>query len=501
MYRLNIRILQNPLLWMCVSLLLILFTFRETGVSLIQKWQHSGTYAHGFLVIPIVFYLIWDKKDQLKNSPIKPTLWAMFPIIFFSFTWYIGEQNHILILQQLSLVNILISIVLGYCGFSIFKKLLFPLGYLYFAIPFGNFLIAELQDITAFFTVKGLELSGVTVYAEGWQITTTRGHFAVAEACSGIRYLIASIALGVLYAHFAFRTLSKKLIFVAICIMVPIVANGIRAYSIVMLAHFTHMKIAVGVDHLIYGWLFFGCMMLLLFWVGNTLRKNEPRMSHNQHTVQSPHAISMSTNAYKAIVLSLTLAAALYVVEWIFANQQVQFKDNQFLDELAVHQWQLAPSIDNEWQPNFLGAKAAQKQYFNEQYKSVDLYLASYTFESEGHELISSQNSLFDNKIWNKARQGTRRINFLGNHFQCQELELFNRFGRRLIWSWYRINGVNTQNPIHAKLLILYHRLIRDLEEPMIIAISTEFQYYPKQARDHMTEFLAHLKEHNEKTT
>ena len=63
------------------------------------------------------------------------------------------------------------------------------------------------------------------------------------------------------------------MLFVALSVIVPIIANGMRAYMIVMIAHLSDMKLALGVDHLIYGWVFFGIVMLLLFWIGSFWRE------------------------------------------------------------------------------------------------------------------------------------------------------------------------------------------------------------------------------------
>jgi len=209
--------LSHPIAWLIICFSVTGYQFKDTIKLLVEKWSNSGTYAHGFIILPIVLYLIWEKRQILKTKALEPAPIALIPIIICIYAWYIGEQNQILILQQFSLVTLSISLVLGFCGFKVFKTLLFPLMYLYFAIPFGNFLVVELQNITAFFAVQGLELSGITVYTEGWLITTTRGQFEVAAACSGIRYLIASIALGVLYAHFAFSTIWRKCIFLIQC--------------------------------------------------------------------------------------------------------------------------------------------------------------------------------------------------------------------------------------------------------------------------------------------
>ena len=94
------------------------------------------------------------------------------------------------------------------------------------------------------------------------------------EACSGLRYLIASLTLGFLYAYLTYRSLARRAIFVAVSVIVPIVANWLRAYMIVMIGHLSGMQYAVGVDHLIYGWLFFGVVMLILFWIGSIWRED-----------------------------------------------------------------------------------------------------------------------------------------------------------------------------------------------------------------------------------
>ena len=76
------------------------------------------------------------------------------------------------------------------------RRILFPLAYLLFAVPLGDFLVGPLQDVTAVFTVWALQLTGIPVYLEGRFFYIPTGAFEVAEACSGIRYLIASLALG-----------------------------------------------------------------------------------------------------------------------------------------------------------------------------------------------------------------------------------------------------------------------------------------------------------------
>ena len=130
------------------------------------------------------------------------------------------------------------------------------------------------MEHTADFTVAALRLTGIPVYREGQFFTIPTGSWSVVEACSGLRYLIASVTVGVLYAYLTYRSPARRAAFVAASIVVPIVANWVRAYMIVMIGHLSGMKYAVGVDHLIYGWVFFGIVMLLLFWIGSFWRED-----------------------------------------------------------------------------------------------------------------------------------------------------------------------------------------------------------------------------------
>ncbi len=106
------------------------------------------------------------------------------------------------------------------------------------------------------------------MYREGQNFVVPSGNWSVVEACSGIRYLIASLTVGTLYAYLTYTSLKRRLIFVGISLLVPVVANWLRAYLIVMIGHLSGNKLAVGVDHLIYGWVFFGVVIAIMFAIG-----------------------------------------------------------------------------------------------------------------------------------------------------------------------------------------------------------------------------------------
>src|SRR3546814_1680397 len=127
-------------------------------------------------------------------------------------------------------------------GWRITRAALFPLAYLIFAVPFGVSIVPTLQDVTAQIVVHLLRLSGIPVFLDGYLIQIPSGYFLVAEACSGVRYLTVSLALGFLAAYLFLRSWRRRLFFIALSVVVPIAANGIRAYGIILLAHLSDYR-------------------------------------------------------------------------------------------------------------------------------------------------------------------------------------------------------------------------------------------------------------------
>ena len=251
-----------------VLLLWIGFCYHDTAASMVVIWARSDTFAHGFFIAPISLWLIWRKREQLRTAtPALSPLWAL-PLALLGVSWWVGDAIGANVVLQFSFVGMLITAVLFMLGWPVARIILFPLLFLLFAVPFGEFLLPLLIEKTADFTVLGLRLTGVPVYREGNNFQIPSGAWSVVEACSGVRYLIASVTVGALFAYLNYQSWQRRAVFVAVSIAVPIVANWVRAYLIVMLGHLSGNRIATGVDHLIYGWLFFGIVISIMFAIG-----------------------------------------------------------------------------------------------------------------------------------------------------------------------------------------------------------------------------------------
>jgi exosortase len=129
-------------------------------------------------------------------------------------------------------------------GWEVARALTFPLLFLFFAVPFGDFAMPKLMDWTAQVTVLGLRLTGIPVHSRRPALRDSHWQLVGVEACSGVRYLIASVTVGTLFAYLTYHSARKRrAIFICVSVAVPIVANWGRAYMIVMLGHLSGNKL------------------------------------------------------------------------------------------------------------------------------------------------------------------------------------------------------------------------------------------------------------------
>lgn len=249
--------------------------FRE-GRAAVETWNASTAYGHCYLVLPMTLYLLWDRRDVLAERAPHPELgWAVLGLPIGT-AWLVAERLGIMEGRQLMAVAALELLLLVLLGWRLFWELSGPLLYLFFMVPFGAFLTPTLQRFTAEFSIVGLNLLGIPNYADNFIIETPAGVFFVAEACAGLRFLIAAIAFGVFYALLNFRSARRRVVFVAASIAVPIIANGLRALGIVVLGQMLGSAEAAAADHIIYGWVFFSIVMLLLVAAGHPFREYGP---------------------------------------------------------------------------------------------------------------------------------------------------------------------------------------------------------------------------------
>ena len=439
----------------------------DTAELMVRIWLRSDTFTHCFLIPPIALWLAWRRRNRLAHLPVRPWWPALGAMLLVEAAWLLGQLAAVNSLSQLAFTALLVLTVPLMLGRRIAQEITFPLLFLFFAVPLGEFFIPLMMEWTADFTVMALRLSRVPVYREGLQFILSSGNWSVVEACSGVRYLIASITVGTLFAYLNFVSLKKRLLFCVVAVAVPVVANWLRAYSIVMLGHLSSNQLAVGADHLIYGWAFFGVVIFLMFMIGARWREDAPE------GMTAPPATALPAAALRYVWAAAVLALALPALAPLLYRNITSDEETGRAQRVALPQlglsggWQRVPDSGTLWKPVYGEPSAEMTGSYVREGRQVDLYIAYYRNQNAERKLISSTNVLVASKdpLWTIAGNSQRAVALDGQALELRSTVLRSRpsvtnaNGNRLIWKWYWIDGHFTGNDYLARLYIMAARL------------------------------------------
>ncbi|WP_310383365.1 exosortase A [Roseateles sp.] len=481
----------------------VLLLYRDTALAMVEIWNRSETFAHAFVVPPISLWLIWRQRAVLANLSPSPSAWFLLPLVAMALMWLLGDLVAANSATQLALTAMLVLVVPAALGWQVARAIAFPLGFLFFAVPIGEFMTPKLMEWTADFTVAALRLSGIPVFREGQEFVIPSGNWSVVEACSGIRYLMASVMVGTLFAYLNYRSLARRWIFVGVAIVLPLIANWLRAYVIVMLAHFSSNQIATGADHLVYGWVFFGIIMLLMFMLG--ARWSEPDAPAAQ--VKAGEVAAQPVRARSAwLLVWLGILGVLLAPQIVLKSLELAGGPTEFAltaPRLGQAAWQseaglpprFTPVVENPravWRGNFRQTAQAQAQAqaqgaADAQSASVGLYVAYFRQQTYQSKLISSNHVLVSSKDadWAMVSAGSASQSVAGLELPMQTAELRRAGGANLgdensvndrlkVWRIYWINGRPMISDWQAKVLGAFYRLMGQGDDAAMLVFYTD---------------------------
>ena len=481
------------------SWIVCIYFFSDTVFAAVAQWKQSQTFSHCFLVFPITIYLIWSQRHDVTNLAPSPNYWGLPILALLGIGWLLGHLAAVVVVQQVAVVAMLQVLVFTVVGWPVTRALFFPLSFLIFAVPFGEDLIRPLQDYTAFFTVKALQLSGIPVFRDGWMIVTPTSVWEVAEACAGIRYVIPSVILGCLFSYSRYRSWGRRLGFILLCFFGAIVANGIRAYGIVMAAHFTNNPVAVGVDHLVAGWVFHSVIVFLLFWIGLRWREPITAETKDDTTATKSKARAIHAGSLRAVALTALSAVALLGLAPLAAHSllrpQPMFGARMISAPGVMQPWQTLDQLDAKWKPRFIGADGEFSRSYIASGQGVHLYIAYYRPQQrQGAELIGGGNVLTNEKSWRAVSAGSAEAFVDGESLSVDRIVLRSNDRTRLLWSWYWVDGKYTSNSYFAKFLELKSRVLREQKGSAFIALAVDVENGNlREAAETLGNFLHHV--------
>lgn len=258
---------------LAVGLAVLAVAFAPEIAAAVQVWSYSTAFNHCFLVLPVAAYLLYERRDIVAAAVPRPAPLIAIASVPVALGWFLAERAGIMEARQLLAMLLVQILVMAAIGPRIWRRLSAPLLYLFFLIPMGEYATPWLQSFTVHFVDAGLSLLRIPHFIDGIGIEIPEGRFYIAEACAGLRFLIASVAFGAFYGCVVYVSPVRRLLFLAASLVVPVIANGFRALGIIVLGHLIGSAEAAAVDHVLYGWIFFSIVTALLILVGLPFRQ------------------------------------------------------------------------------------------------------------------------------------------------------------------------------------------------------------------------------------
>lgn len=468
-------------LWLPAALVLLatVLVFQQTAVDMVTIWIRSETFQHAFLVLPISAWLAWRQRHRLAGVRIRPVPWLLGPMALVALLWLMGDLATVAAATQLAMVSLMVLSVPALLGWELTRAMLFPLLFLFFAVPFGEFLVPQLQAWTADVTVFALRASGIPVYREGMQFLIPTGSWSVVEACSGFRYMVALFMVGTLYAYLNFESNRRRFLFAAFALLISLPANWIRAYSIVMIGHLTGSPMILGVEHTTYGWFLFGFVVMVLFWAGARWA-NEPLPPKPEGKLAAPR---FDGSPQVAWVMVLAIVALMCGAR--FAGHQLSARDATAAPEVKLAplagEWRLAESAPGlRWTPGYVSPEQTGLYTFTNGATEVKVWIGYYRQQDDDRKLVTSMHrvALPQDGAWRTLSTGLRMaegglpawatsVVSAGGGVSVRETE------RDRVWQSYWVAGRWSTSPAQVKLLQAFGRLVGKGADGAVVLLVT----------------------------
>jgi exosortase A len=463
-------------LWLALVMLMIAIN-PGTAEFALRTWQIDA-YGHSWLVVAISVWLVWRLRQPLLALEPSPSLLGVAVLALISVFWSLGYALEVRAIQQLAMTAAITGITWALLGTRVTWLLAFPLLYLFLTVSAWDVFTRPMQDATATVSAPLLRFVGVPVFRDGAYLWIPEGRFLVDETCAGLRYLLAGLAIGSLYAYLFFDDLWRRALFIGLTAAYALALNVVRVAVVVYAGHATDMQHPWVEAHDSVGWVLFAIGLILLFLAGSLVQRLPPFLRLRPMTVpQSSKRPRRRAGALAvaALVSAGLMAAAPAAAQWLEARAMAASVHAMPPELAAVTGWDGPATPPASWNPEFPAADLQASALYQSGTGSSYLYLAWYAYQRDNAKLLFFGNRLYDRRQWMELGAGTRHLHLAGGQLAVREDVLREAVGNgvRVIWSWYRLDGATTPSAVQAKLLGL-RGVFRGHPDATFVAMATD---------------------------
>jgi len=271
-----------PIIIGLIALYLPTYYALSTGI-----WGNQDQ-AHGPIVLAVVLYLFWQKRDLLLANTASQT-WPVLggiSLVFGLLCYVIGRSQDILLLDVGSQIFVISGILLITRGASVLKAMWFPLFFIFFMIPLpGIFLDAvtmPMKMAVSYVAEHILFWVGYPIARTGVILQIGQYQLLVADACAGMHTLISLEALGLLYLNLVKHdSLFRNITLAILIVPISFTANVIRVIVLTLVTYYFGDAAGQGFVHGFAGMVLFVVALTLIMSVDAALQyfvKRQPEV-------------------------------------------------------------------------------------------------------------------------------------------------------------------------------------------------------------------------------
>jgi exosortase A len=454
-----------------------------SAVSLMQLWGDTAktTYTHGYIIAALTVWLVIRRREEAAAIGASPSIAAALIALAAGFLWLVAVRAGIEIVHQMLMLALLWLAVSAVFGWRTAKQLWIPVGYLIFAIPAWDQINFILQGATTKAVALLLSITSIPAYVDGNIVHLAAGVFEVAGGCSGIHFMIVSLALAALYGEMGDDSTKVRIRLLALAAGIALLTNWLRVYIIIIAGYFTDMQHFLIVDgHYTFGWILFAVMTVVFFVLA---RRFAPAVAEKPRQALSPPP---------AAPRGVGLAVAIFCVaagpawEFLRPNEPASMSPVTAIRHLPAGWSRNDAAVASTWNPVFTGADRIERaEVTAASGAQVQLFVARYARQEQNKELVSYGNSLIgpdEGSIISSARAASGGV--------ARELIAQAARERSVIRYYYDVDGHRTDRGVVAQL---WYGLTSIRREPLssVIAMRAVCAADCDAARRLLAEFAA----------
>ncbi len=460
--------------------LVSLALFWPTLWSFTVTWGRYD-YAHGLLAPFLVAWLVWSDRDSFRNPRGgDPSL--LIPMVALSFFWLASTIMHIMLFSQAAFVLMVVGWALFVFGRRSARTVIVSAAVVLLSMPLWDALLSPLRRVTTLMSGAMVALVRVPAQIDGDMIHLPSGSFEIADGCAGLNYLLSALVIGLVYAQVLVRGRLARVLTVALAAAVALFGNWLRVAVIVVVGHLSEMQAWLIANHVEFGWVVFAAALMLFFTFSPRLERWANRKTQGtswgrqspDEAAPEPRAAEPETEPWHQAYRSGAASAAaligpvLFFVLAAFPRGDI---DTPGLRSVGGGPgWSAAEpgAVEGglQWHPEYQGAQQHESLVFTNGTSQVRGDRFVYLEQKQNAKLIGWPNQIvyvtkvIDERVVGPVDPGGRR--------RVRQAVVRTPEGVVMTWYWFRVGGVSTFMPMHAKVLEIPAFLTRHQVSEMI---------------------------------